>query len=120
MTIQCVLSAIVCVASVLAHTEARPSTEPTDRSMPPPVMTKVIPMLSTPITAASRRIVRMLLTLTNRSPAVMTPTTQSATSAMMRPEVAAGRRRSGAAGADGWPVDAFSTRADSSAPAPSP
>lgn len=52
---QCTSLAMVCVARVDAHTDARPMTEPTDRSMPPPVMTNVIPMLITPTTDASRR-----------------------------------------------------------------
>ena len=60
---------------------------PTDRSMPPPPMTKVIPTLTTPMTEASRRIVIMLSTLAKRSPAVMTPTAQTMTSAMTRPRL---------------------------------
>src|SRR5674476_1471282 len=83
--IQCVSSARVCVASVVAHTDASPRTEPTDRSIPPPVITNVMPMLSTPITAASRRIVMTLSTLANRSPAVLTPTTHSTAKAMTSP-----------------------------------
>ena len=69
MTIQWVSSAIVWVASVVAQTEASATIAPTERSMPPPVMTKVMPMLTTPMTEASRRIVSMLSTLANRSPA---------------------------------------------------
>ena len=78
---------MVWVASVEAHTEASPTTDPTERSMPPPVMTKVIPMLSTPITDASRRMVSRLSMLANRSPAVMTPMTHSTTSAITRPRL---------------------------------
>ena len=44
--------------------------------MPPPMMTNVMPMLTTPMTEASRRIVSRLSMLANRSPAVMTPTMQ--------------------------------------------
>ena len=63
ITIQWVSSAIVWVASVVAQTEASATIAPTDRSIPPPVMTKVMPMLTTPMTDASRRIVSMLSTL---------------------------------------------------------
>ena len=70
MTIQPYRSAICCVASVVAHTDARPRTEPTDRSMPPAVMTKVMPMLTTPTTEAALRITTMLSRLANRLPAV--------------------------------------------------
>ena len=50
MSSQCVSSAIVWVANVVAHTEQSARIAPTHRSMPPPVMTKVIPMLTTPMT----------------------------------------------------------------------
>lgn len=70
MMLQCTWPAIVWVASVDAQMEARPSTEPTERSMPPAVITNVIPMLTTPITAANRRMVTKLSVLRNRSPAV--------------------------------------------------
>ena len=107
MTIQCESSAMVCVAIVDAHTEASPSTEPTDRSMPPPVMTNVMPIDSTPSTEARRRIVRRLSSVANRSPAVMIPTRQIATSAITSPRLRpAGpcsrlrRRRGGDPGAD--------------------
>ena len=72
---------------MVAHTEASPTTAPTDRSMPPAVMTKVMPMETTPITEASRRMVSTLSVLANRSPAVMMPTRQSSTSAMTRPRL---------------------------------
>ena len=97
------------MASVDAQTEASPTTEPTDRSMPPPMMTKVIPMLSTPMTEARRRIVRTLSMLANRSPAVATPTMQMATRAMTRPRLRpAGPCRSplrGAFAARSWRLD---------------
>jgi hypothetical protein len=60
---------------------------PTDRSMPPPVMTKVMPMLTTPMTDARRRIVSMLSMLAKRSPAVATPTMISSTRAMTKPRL---------------------------------
>ncbi|WP_418606435.1 hypothetical protein [Georgenia sp. SUBG003] len=87
MTIQCVFSAIVCVASVDAHTVARPMTDPTERSIPPAVMTKVTPMLMTPRTAVCSRITMMLLRPTNRGPEVTMPMTTSRTRAMMRPRL---------------------------------
>ena len=87
MTIQWVSSASVWVASVVAHTDASATIAPTDRSMPPPVITNVMPTLTTPITEASRRIVSTLSMLANRSPAVTTPTMQSSTSATTRPRL---------------------------------
>ena len=45
-------SAAACTADSVATTVARPITEPTERSMPPAVMTKVMPMLMTPMTDA--------------------------------------------------------------------
>ena len=47
---------MVCVASVVDQTDASATIAPTDRSMPPPVITKVIPTDTTPMTAASRRM----------------------------------------------------------------
>ena len=85
MTIQCVSSAIVCVAKVVAQTEERATIAPTDRSMPPPMITNVMPMLTTPTIEASRRIVTIVSTLAKRSPAVMTPTAQMTSSATTRP-----------------------------------
>src|SRR3954462_9585433 len=87
MTIQCVSSAICWVASVVAQTEDSATIAPTDRSMPPPMITKVMPMLTTPITEASRRMVSTLSKSANRSPAVMTPTMHSSTSATTRPRL---------------------------------
>lgn len=71
MTIQPYWSAMVWVARVVAHTDARPSTDPTDRSMPPAVITKVMPMLSTPMIDARPRMTSALSMLANRLPAVM-------------------------------------------------
>ncbi len=45
---------------MVAQTEDSATSAPTDRSMPPPMITKVIPMLTTPMTAASRRMVSTL------------------------------------------------------------
>ena len=70
MRIQWTSSAIAWVARVVAHTLARATIAPTDRSMPPPPMTKVMPTLTTPMTDAKRRIVMTLSTLPKRSPAV--------------------------------------------------
>src|SRR5450830_347855 len=87
MTVQLVSRAMVWVARVVAQTDESPTTAPTDRSMPPAVMTKVIPTLSTPMTAARRRIVITLSTLANRSPAVTSPTTHRAMKAITRPRL---------------------------------
>ena len=73
---------------MVAQTEPAPTTAPTDRSMPPPVMTNVMPMVTTPITDASRRIVSTLSVLANRSPAVMTPTMHSSDQRDHQAEVA--------------------------------
>ena len=43
------------VASVVAHTEDNATRAPTDRSMPPPMMTNVIPTVTTPMTDALTR-----------------------------------------------------------------
>ena len=53
-------SAIVWVATVVHQTDESATIAPTERSMPPPMITNVMPMLTTPIVAASRRIVRAL------------------------------------------------------------
>ena len=62
-------------------------TDPTDRSIPPAMMTSVMPMLMTPMIEAWRRIVRRLLTLVNVSPAVTAPTITSSSSATTRPRL---------------------------------
>ena len=85
ITIQWVSSAIVWVASVVDHTEDRATIAPTERSMPPPVITKVIPTETTPITEASRRMVSALSTLAKLSPAVQTPTPHRMSRATTRP-----------------------------------
>ena len=112
MTIQWVSSAIVWVASVVAQTEASATIAPTDRSIPPPVMTKVMPMLTTPMTDARRRIVSMLSTLRNLSPAVQPADAdqdhQGDDQAEVAPDRAVhdpGERRTGVGGLDGCCLD---------------
>ncbi len=87
MAAQPKLLAIAWVARVVHQTEDRAKIAPTDRSMPPPVTTKVMPTLTTPITAASRRMVKTLLMSAKRSPAVITPAMQSRTRATTRPRL---------------------------------
>jgi hypothetical protein len=87
MTIQWVSLATFCVATVVHHTDDSATIAPTERSMPPPVITNVMPMLTTPRTAERRRIVSMLLVSTNRSPAVAAPTMHSSTRATSRPRL---------------------------------
>ncbi len=89
IAIQPMLSAMSCVPVVVAQTEARARIAPTDRSMPPPVITNVMPIDTTPTTAARRRIVSRLSVLANRSPAVMMPTTHRMIRAMTRPRLRA-------------------------------
>ena len=55
------------VASVVIHTLASATIEPTDRSMPPEMITNVMPTLTTPIAAASRSMIEMLLSPRNVS-----------------------------------------------------
>ena len=63
-------------------------TEPTERSMPPAVMTKVMPMLITPMIDAKRMIVRKLSTFDEAvARGDRTPTTMSSSSAMTRPRL---------------------------------
>ncbi len=49
-----------CVATVVIQTLANATIDPTDRSMPPAMMTKVMPTLTTPIAAVSRSMMEML------------------------------------------------------------
>ena len=46
------LAAAACTAASEPTIVARPMTEPTERSMPPAVITKVMPMLMTPMIEA--------------------------------------------------------------------
>jgi hypothetical protein len=75
------------VASVVDHTDASATIAPTDRSIPPPVITNVMPTDTTPMTAASRRMVSALSTLANCCPAVATPTRQRMNSATTSPRL---------------------------------
>ena len=72
--------------------------------MPPPVMTKVMPMLTTPTMAARRRIVIALSTLANRSPAVNAPTRQITRSATTSPRLRPNGPLINAAARDGPPL----------------
>ena len=85
MISQCTSLASSWVPDVVAQTDANPTTAPTDRSMPPAVMTNVMPMDTTPMTDARRRMVSTFSVLANRSPAVIMPTRHSNTRAMTRP-----------------------------------
>ncbi len=82
------------VATVVAHTEARATMAPTDRSMPPEVMTKVMPTVTTPITDAWVRTSWRLRVSRNSSGLVTPPMTTSAASTPSRERV----RRSARAG----------------------
>src|SRR5919107_4031650 len=90
-----------CVATVVAHTDASAITLPTDRSIPPPMITIVTPTVITPITEAEVRIVSRLLVVANVS-AVATPithsTTSTATSPRLRPAPVSSRRGGGGRG----------------------
>ena len=68
-------------------------TLPTDRSMPPPMITIVTPTVITPITEAEVRIVSRLERVRNVS-AVDTPTMPSSTSTATRPRFRAGAESS--------------------------
>src|SRR6476659_8836800 len=82
---QVVLPASSWLATVVDHTEHNATCEPTDRSMPPPMITNVMPMDSTPVTTASVSTVRMLDAVPNRAPAVTMPMMINTTKAMIRP-----------------------------------
>ena len=75
------------VATVVAHTEERATIAPTDRSMPPQVMTKVMPTVTTPMTEAWVRTSWRLRVSRNSSGLVMPPTTISAASTPSRERV---------------------------------
>ncbi len=80
-------SARSCTTVRVATTDASPRTEPTDRSMPPAMMTNVMPIESTPMTDACRTIVKNVFTVRKLSPAVIAPTAMIASSATMRPRL---------------------------------
>ncbi len=92
------------VATVVAHTEARATIAPTDRSMPPEMMTKVMPTVTTPTTEAWVRTSCRLRVSRNSSGLVMPPTMISAASTPSRERVRtsarAGRPRQ--AGGRAW------------------
>jgi hypothetical protein len=74
------------VATVVAHTDASAITLPTDRSIPPPMITIVTPTVITPMIDAEVRIVRRLPAVANVS-VVATPMTASTTSTTTRPRL---------------------------------
>ena len=92
-------SAAACTPASVATTDARPMTDPTERSIPPAVMTKVMPMLTTPMIEAKRKIVRRFSKFENRSPAVIAPASdhqqQGDHEAEVAPPALPSRRRSG-------------------------
>src|SRR3954447_5517526 len=104
ITTQWYSAAMACVARVVAQTDDSATRAPTDRSIPPPQITNVMPTLTTPMTDARRRIVMTLSMLANRSPAVAMPTRHSRTRAMTRPRLR--------------PTDPPSTRVSRLPPAP--
>ena len=73
------------VASVVAHTDASAITAPTERSMPPPMITNVMPTVMTPIVEASARTLTMFEEVAKFSGAVTRPTTARRISATTRP-----------------------------------
>src|SRR3712207_1837797 len=74
------------VCRVVAHTEASATSAPTDRSIPPPMMTSVTPTVTTPLTDELTRMFLMLATVPNVS-LVSTPTTASTTSTATSPRL---------------------------------
>ena len=77
------------MATVVAQTEASAITVPTDRSMPPPMITNVMPTVITPMIEAEVRMVSMFERVRNVS-AVTTPTMPSSTSTATRPRLRTG------------------------------
>src|SRR3954468_19081517 len=88
---------------------------PTDRSMPPPMITKVTPTVITPMIEAEVRMVSRLLVVRNVS-AVTTPTIPSSTSTATSPRLRPAPPSSSRAAGERAPVSraARSTRACSS------
>src|SRR6185312_14274537 len=82
---QVVFPASSWVATVVDHTEHNATCEPTDRSMPPPMITNVIPMDNTPVTTARVSTVRRFEAVPNRAPAVTIPMMINTTNAMISP-----------------------------------
>ena len=110
--LQCTLSAMSWVATVVDQTVHSATIAPTDKSIPPPVITNVIPMLTTPITEASRRISMMFSLVMNVSGAEIQPSTTRMASATIN-----ARLRHSPVSRDPPPVSAAarSIRRDSSA-----
>ena len=85
-----------CVCRVVAQTDASATSAPTDRSMPPPMMTSVTPTVTTPMTEELTRMFSMLL-LVRKVSLVTVPTTtrtmSTATSPRLRTSTFAQRPR---------------------------
>src|SRR5450631_40068 len=75
------------VEVVVAQTEASPMSDPTDRSMPPPMMTKVIPTVITPMTEACVRMVIRLLLVRNDEGWLIPPIVANTTSTPTNPRL---------------------------------
>ncbi len=87
ITSQVLCDAAACTLASVATTVVSPITDPTERSMPPAVITNVMPMLMTPMIEAKRMMVRKLLTLVKRSPALIAPTSTMRARAMTSPRL---------------------------------
>jgi hypothetical protein len=90
------------VATVVAQTEARATIAPTERSMPPEVMTKVIPTVTTPITEPWVRTSWRLRVSRNSSGLVMPPIRTSAARTPSRERVRMSARTTRPRQAAGW------------------
>ena len=99
---------------MVAHTEDRATSAPTDRSMPPPMMTKVIPTVTTPMIDALTRMFSRLLRVRNAPSVVATPTIARITSTPTRPRLRTSDNRPPSRG-DAVADAACSTRPCSSA-----
>ena len=83
-------------------TPAAASTEPTERSMPPVAITKVIPIAITPTTLAWVSMLRTLSQVGNESGLRIAPTTNSTTTTIASAySCSSRRRRSGCDGSSG-------------------
>lgn len=93
------------VATVVAHTEARATIAPTDRSMPPEMMTKVMPTVTTPMTDAWVRTSWRLRVSRNWSGLVRPPIRISTASTPSRDRVRTSARNNTARQAGCSPAD---------------
>ncbi len=93
------------VATVVAHTEASATIAPTDRSMPPETMTKVMPTVTTPITEAWVRTSWRLRVSRNSSGLVMPPMMISTARTPSRERVRTSARARRPCQAGGAPAD---------------